>query len=89
MIAQSTFDDRRYMHAFMVLELPAAEGILYEDNSDPEKAEAVVTTDLEEILKIKAEKEETSIGFDFYATVIELNDDMEIVRIHQDYDVAQ
>ncbi len=89
MIAMSTDDDRRYMHAFSVLYLPAAEGIVYEDNSDPETAEPVVTAGLEDILKIKAEKEETSIGFDFYATVIELNDDLEIVRIHQDYDVAQ
>ncbi len=48
-----------------------------------------VTTGLEEILKIKAEKEETSIGFDYYATLIELNGNLEIVRIHQDYDVAQ
>ena len=89
MIAQSTDDDRRYMHAFAVLELPAAEGIVYEDASDPEKMEPVVTSNLEEILKVKAEKEETSIGFDFYATVIETNDNMEMVRIHQDYDVAQ
>ena len=89
MIAQSTDNDRRYMHAFAILHLPAAANILYEDNSDPEKAEAAVTNGLENILKIKAEKEETSIGFDFYATIIELNDDMEIVRIHQDYDVAQ
>ena len=89
MMAQSTDDDRRYMHAFAVLNLPVAEGIVYEDNSDPEKAEAVVTKGLEDILKIKAEKEKTSIGFDFYATIIELNDAMEIVRIHQDYDVAQ
>ena len=89
MMAQSTDDDRRYMHAYAVLNLPVAEGIVYEDNSDPEKAEAVVTKGLEDILKIKAEKEKTSIGFDFYATIIELNDAMEIVRIHQDYDVAQ
>ena len=82
-------DDRRCMHAFAVLQLPAAEGIVYEDNSDPEKLEAAVTTGLEEILKIKAEKEETSIGFDYYATLIELNGNLEIVRIHQDYDVAQ
>ena len=89
MIAQSTDDDRRFMHAYAVLNLPAAEGIVYEDNSDPEKAEAVVTKGLDDILKIKAEKEKTSIGFHYYATIIELNDAMEIVRIHQDYDVAQ
>ncbi len=89
MSAQSTDDDRRYMHAFAVLKLPVAEGIVYEDNSDPEKTEAVITKGLEDILKIKAEKEETSIGFNYYATLIELNDALEIVRIHQDYDVAQ
>ena len=89
MSARSTDDDRRFMHAFAVLNLPVAEGIVYEDNSDPEKTEAVITRDLEEILKIKAEKEENSIGFDYYATLIELNHALEIVRIHQDFDVAQ
>ena len=89
MIARSTDDDRRYMHAFSILHLPAAAAIRYEDNSDPDKAEAVITEGLDDILKIKAEKETTSIGFDFYATVITLNENMEIEVIHQDYDVAQ
>ena len=31
----------------------------------------------------------SSIGVDYYATIIELNNNLEIVRIHQDYDVAQ
>lgn len=89
MIAQSTDDDRRYMHAFAVLRLPVAANIRYEDDSDPEKAEAVVTEGIENILAVKAEKERTSIGFDFYATIITLNENMEIEVIHQDYDVAQ
>ena len=89
MIAQSTDDDRRYMHAFGILRLPAAAAIRYEDNSDPDKTEAAVTEGLENILKIKAEKEENSIGFDFYGTIITLNDNMEIEVIHQDFDVAQ
>ena len=89
MIAQSADDDRRYMHAFGIIHLPAAAAIRYEDNSDPEKEEAVVTEGLENILKIKAEKEADSIGFDFYATIITLNEDMEIEVIHQDFDVAQ
>ena len=49
----------------------------------------MVTRGLADILKIKVEKEETSIGFDYYATIIELNENLEIVRIHQDFDVAQ
>lgn len=89
MIAQSTDDDRRFMHAFGILRLPAAAGLRYEDNSDPDKEEAAVTEGLENILKIKAEKEENSIGFDFYGTIITLNNNMEIEVIHQDFDVAQ
>ncbi len=89
MIAQSTDDDRRYMHAFGILHLPAAAGIRYEDNSDPDQKEAAVTEGLENILAVKAEKEENSNGFDFYATIITLNENMEIEVIHQDFDVAQ
>ena len=89
MIAMSTDDDRRFMHAFALLHLPAAEAIVYEDASNPDNPEATVTRGLQDILKIKAEKEETSIGFDYYATIIELNENLEIVRIHQDFDVAQ
>lgn len=89
MIVQSSINDRRYMHAFAILHLPVAENVVYEDDSDPEKDKPEVTTGLEEILKIKEEKEKTSIGFDYYSTIIELNENLEIVRIHQDYDVAQ
>ena len=89
MIAQSTDDDRRYMHAFGIIHLPVAANIRYEDNSDPDKEDAVITEGLDNILAIKAEKEENSIGFDFYATIITLNEDMEIEVIHQDFDVAQ
>ena len=89
-IAESTSDNRRYMHAFAELHLPAAEGIVYEDNSNPDlEAKPVLAEGLEAVLKAKAEKEETSNGFDFYATVITLNGKLEIERIHQDYDVAQ
>ena len=88
--AHYTDDDRQCMHAVAVLLLPPAEGIVYEDNSDPDlDAEMVVAEGLEEILKAKAEKEETSIGFDFYATTVTLNGKLEIVKIHQDFDVAQ
>ncbi len=89
MSAQFQEDGRRCMHAFAVLRLPVADVIIYEDNSDPERDAAEVAYGLEDILKIKAEKEETSIGFDFYSTVIEINAKLEIVRIHQDYDPAQ
>ena len=86
--ARSAFDDRIFMSVVTVLHIPAAESIVYEDYSDPD-GDPVTTEGLEAILKIKAEKEETSIGFDYYATTITLNDDMEIVKIHQVFDVAQ
>ena len=86
--ARSAFDDRVFMNIITVLHIPAAGGIVYEDYSDSD-ADPAITKGLEEILKIKAEKEETSIGFNYYATTITLNDDMEIVKIHQDFDVAQ
>lgn len=86
--ARSAFDDRVFMSVVTVLHIPAAEGIVYEDFSDPD-ADPVITEGLEAILRIKAEKEETSIGFNYYATTITLNDDMEIVKIHQEFDVAQ
>ena len=87
--ARLTDDDRELMHAFAKLILPAAKDLVYEDQSDPEAENPTVYSSLEEILKVKAEKEETSIGFNFYSTQIELNDDLEIVKIHQSFDVAQ
>ena len=88
--AYFTDDDRQCMHGIAVLLLPPADGIVYEDNSDPDLGgQMKVVEGLEEILKAKAEKEESSIGFDFYATTVTLNEKLEIVKIHQDVDVAQ
>lgn len=88
--ARYSDDDRICMHAFRQLHLAPSPIIIYEDNSDPDlDAEVKVTEGLENILKIKAEKEETSIGFDFYATTVTLSENLEILRIHQDFDVAQ
>ena len=90
LIARSTMDDRIFMKAVAVLHLPAAEGIVYEDDSDPDlDAQMTVTKGLENILKVQAEKEEFSNGFNYYATSVTLNENLEIVKIHQDYDVAQ
>ena len=87
--AQSTDDDRQYMHAVAVLHLAAAEGIVYEDNTDPDQEKPVTVEGLEGVLQAKTEKETNSIGFDFYATTVTVNDQLQIVKIHQDYDVAQ
>ncbi len=90
MTARLSDDDRQFLRAVAVLHLPAAEGIIYEDDSDPDlDAQTVVTEGLEEILKVKNLKEETSIGFHFYSTTVTLNENLEIVKIHQGYDVAQ
>ena len=89
-IARSTDDDRLYMRAIAVLYLKAAENIVYEDDTDPEPdAETIVAEGLEAVLKAKAEKEETSIGFHFYSTTVTLNGNLEIVKIRQVFDVAQ
>ena len=90
MIAMSSMDDRIFMNVVTVVHIPAAEGMVYEDYSDPDPdAKPVITDDFDSILKIKAEKEETSNGFNFYATTITLNKNLEIVKIHQVFDVAQ
>lgn len=89
MTAATVENDRRFMHAIAILYLPAAAEITLEDNSDPDASAPTVFTGLEEILKVKAEKEATSIGLDYYATVITLNDNLEIVHISQGFDVAQ
>ncbi|MCR4706773.1 MAG: hypothetical protein K5746_02385 [Clostridiales bacterium] len=88
-LAQSTFDDRRFMHAYAILQLPFTENLVLEDASDPESMDPVVTAGLENILKVKSEMEETSNGLNYYATKITLNGNLEIVSIHRDYDVAQ
>jgi CRISPR/Cas system-associated exonuclease Cas4 (RecB family) len=62
--ARLTDDDRMLMHVFAVLDLPLADGVVYEDNSNPDlDAEPVVYTGLDDILKAKKEKEETKNVF--------------------------
>lgn len=87
--ARSTDDDRIFMHAFRVMHLPAAADIALEDWSDPEMEEPAVTHGLENVLKVKAEKEAFSIGLYYYATTITLNENLEIANVHVAYDVAQ
>lgn len=88
LIARSTDDDRIFMHVVNVVHLPAAEGVVLLDDSDPE-GPTVTITSLADILKVQAEKEETSIGLNYYATTVTLNRDLEITQIHVAFDVAQ
>lgn len=80
---------RQYMHVVAKFLLPASNDIIYEDYTDPDRVEPIITRKLKDILKIKAEKEKTSIGFDFYATTITINEELEISVISQGYDSAQ
>lgn len=89
LIARSTMDDRIFMHVVTVLHLPVAEGIVFEDNSDPEKMEMDIIKGLDAILNVQAAKNEYSNGLNYYATKISINDNLEIEKIHQDFDVAQ
>lgn len=89
MIAYNTDLCRQYMHLIAKFSLPAANDIIYEDYTEPERDDPIITRGLEEILKIKAEKEKNSIGFDYYATMVTINENLEISIISQGYDVAQ
>ncbi len=89
MLAFSTDDDRLYMHAVAVLHLPAAADITLTDASNPDLPDPVVTRGIDNILKVKAEKEETSNGIDYYAATVSLNRALEIEAIRIVFDVAQ
>gem|GEM_PF-3360415 len=89
MIACSTDDDRIYMHCIGVVYLPAAADITLTDRSDPDRDQPVIIKGLDDILKIKAEKEETSNGLDYYAVTVTLDRDLQIKAIEQVFDVAQ
>ena len=80
---------RQYMHVIAEFYLSVANDIFYEDYTDPERTDPIVTSGLEDILEIKAERERISIGFDYYATTITINEELEISVISQGYDVAQ
>lgn len=88
MIARSVLDDRVFMHAAAVVKLLAAADITLEDLSDAELETSAVTKCLQEILKVKAEKEETGIGFFCLCTTVTLNRDLQIDGIRIVYDVA-
>ena len=89
LIARTTMDDRIFMRAIAIVKLPAAEGIVYEDNTNPDLDEkAVIHEGLENVLNAQKKMETESIGFDYYSTTITLNENLEIVKIHQDFDVS-
>ena len=89
LIARTTMDDRIFMRAIAIVKLPVAEGIVYEDNTNPDLDEkAVIHEGLENVLNAQKKMETESIGFDYYSTTITLNENLEIVKIHQDFDVS-
>lgn len=89
MIARSTFDDRIFMHVVNEVHLSVAENIILEDDSDPEGTAPLVYTGLKDLLAVQAEKEENSIGLDFYATTVTINRNLMVEKIHVAFDVAQ
>ena len=89
LVARNMLNGKIYTNVVAVLHLPVAADIVLEDDSDPDlEAQPIVTKGLEEILKVKAEKDEGT-GLDGYATTVTVNENMEIVKIHQGYDVTQ
>ena len=51
MIAYNTDICRQYMHLIAEFSLPAANDIIYEDYTDPERNDPIITKGLEEILR--------------------------------------
>ena len=91
LIARNITDDRIFMNVVSVLRLPVADNAVYEDDSDPDlDVPAKVYTGLEEVLKvIEAANGGQPYGMFPSAVTVTLNERMEIVKIHQAYDVGQ
>ena len=91
LVARTITDGRIFMNVVSVLRLPIAEDAVYEDDSDPNlEVPAKVYTGLEEILKaIDEASAGQPFGMNASAITVTLNDRMEIVKIHQAYDVGQ
>lgn len=91
LIARTITDDRIFMNEVSVLRLPIADNAVYEDDSDPNpETAAKVYTGLEEVLKvIEAANGGQPYGMFPSAVTVTLNERMEIVKIHQAYDVGQ
>ncbi len=91
LIARTITDDRIFMNEVSVLRLPIADNAVYEDDSDPDlDVPAKIYTGLEEVLKvIEAANGGQPYGMFPSAVTVTLNERMEIVKIHQAYDVGQ
>ena len=91
LIARTIIDDRIFMNEVSVLHLPIADNAVYEDDSDPNlETAAKIYTGVEDILKvIEAANGGQPYGMFPSAVTVTLNERMEIVKIHQAYDVGQ
>ena len=83
--ARMSTDDMECMHIQDEWNLKPAADIVLIDRSYIEKDEPVTVNGLEAILKLQAQREEESIGFDYTVTTIELNENSEIAVIHVAY----
>ena len=83
--ARMSTDDMECMHIQDEWNLKPAADIVLIDRSYIEKDEPVTVNGLEAILKLQAQREEGSIGFDYTVTTIELNENSEIAVIHVAY----
>ena len=83
--ARMSTDDMECTHIQDEWNLKPAADIVLIDRSYIEKDEPVTVNGLEAILKLQAQREEESIGFDYTVTTIELNENSEIAVIHVAY----
>lgn len=89
MSVTNAIDDRTGMRIVTEVYLPLAKDCVLEDKSDLEAAEPKVSKGAEEIMKAKEALEKDSIGLDYYATTVSVNENLEITHITRNYDVSQ
>ena len=79
------------MNVVSVLRLPVADDVVYEDASNPDlEVPAKIFSGLQDVQDaIKRAAEDHTYGLIASFTTVTINERLEIVKIHQAYDVAQ
>jgi hypothetical protein len=91
LICRNLLNGRIFMNVVSVLRLPVADDVVYEDASNPDlEVPAKIFSGLQDVQDaIKRAAEDHTYGLIASFTTVTINERLEIVKIHQAYDVAQ